>query len=285
MTSCIRYTINLLRSIINNCHSKHDSAMINPPGKAMRRLAAMMALLFVAGVASAQSDTPWNGFYMGVNAGEARNGTCASSILKGSTFSDCPGGGLVGGVQIGENFQMKRLVWGVGADVDLWSAKDNNPSLKSTGAVLPPGTYSFSGKLSPKDFAIIGARIGYAGNVWLPFLRAGALITTGSHDSTLYYTPAGATKPTASFGGGKDFSSTGWVAGGGTEIGLNGAWSISLEYLHANLGKGTNPTTTCSGSVSACAVFAGSSLDTTHTGSGGNIFRIGFNYWFDYWNP
>jgi len=247
----------------------------------MGRLTALLALLLVAGAASAQSDTPWDGFYIGANAGGARNSTCASSILKDSTFSDCPGSGIVGGVQIGENFQMQRLLWGVGADFDVWNSSDSNPSLKSAGAVLPAGTYALSGRLNPRDFAIVGARMGYAGNVWLPFLRVGALITTGSHDSTLNYTPAGATKPTASFDGGKGSSSTGWVAGGGTEIGLNGAWSISVEFLHASLGKAT----TCSGTASACAVFSGVSLDTSRNGSGGNIFRIGFNYWFDYWKP
>jgi len=54
----------------------------------------------------------------------------------------------------------------------------------------------FPGKLSPKDFAIVGPRIGYAGDLWLPYLRVGAIITTGSHNSTLSYTPAGATKST-----------------------------------------------------------------------------------------
>jgi opacity protein-like surface antigen len=112
-----------------------------------------------------------------------------------------------------------------------------------------------------------------------------AIITTGSRDSTLSYTPAGATKPTASFNAGKNFNATGWAAGAGTEIGLNGAWSITLDYLHANLGKGSNSTTTCSGSAAACAAFAGVSLDSRHGGFTSNTFRIGINYWFGYWGP
>jgi opacity protein-like surface antigen len=253
----------------------------------------MLALASMAGVASAQSDHPWDGVYAGVNAGGARNNTCTNSTLNGATinsasaatFSNCPSGGLVGGVQIGDNFQTKRLVWGIGADIDIWSAKDHNQSLKYTGELPPPGTYAFSGRLSPNDFAIIGPRIGYAGDLWLPYLRVGALITTGSHNSTLNYTPQGATKPAASFSGGKNFASTGWVAGGGTEIGLNGAWSITVEYLHTNLGKGSNSTTTCSGSASACGAFSGISLDSSHNAFTANIFRIGINYWFGYWEP
>ena len=135
----------------------------------------------------------------------------------------------MGGVQIGENFQIKRLVWGIGADLDIWNANDDNESSKVTGAMLPAGTYAFSGKLSPSNFIVIGPRIGYAGDLWLPYLRVGAIITTGSRDGTVNYTPTGGVKPTASFSGGEKFTTIGGVAGGGTEIGLNGAWSITAE--------------------------------------------------------
>jgi outer membrane immunogenic protein len=253
----------------------------------------MLALAFMAGVASAQSDNPWNGFYAGVNAGGTRNNACTSSTLSGPmdhsmsvpNFSNCPGGDSVGGLQIGENFQIKRLFWGVGADLDIWNAKDDNQSSKVTGVMFPAGTYAFSGKFSPSNFIVIGPRIGYAGDLWLPYFRAGAIITTGSRDSTLSYAPTGATKPAASFGAGKNFTSSGWAAGGGVEIGLNGAWSITAEYLHVNLGKGLDSTATCSGSVSACAAFSGISFDSIHNNFTANIFRVGINYWFGYWGP
>ena len=68
----------------------------------------------------------------------------------------------------------------------------------SAGAAPPPGTYAFSGKLSPSGFGVIGPRIGYAGDHWLPHLRLGTIITGGSHNSTLNYTSTGTLKPTAS---------------------------------------------------------------------------------------
>jgi opacity protein-like surface antigen len=254
--------------------------------------AAWVATLLVAGVAAAQSDTPWNGPYLGVSAGSGRGATCTRSTLNaatldsaGLTLTRCPSGGLIGGAEFGDNFQIKRLVWGIAADVDAWSAQDGNLSLKYAGGVFPPGTYAYSEKLSPNDFIVVGPRIGYAGDLWLPYLRVGALIAAGSRDSTLSYSPAGSTKPTASFSGGKDFGSTGWVAGGGAEIGLNGAWSITVEYLHVNLGKGSDPTSTCNGSAAACSGFSGISLDSTHGDFTANIFRVGINYWFRYWEP
>src|SRR5258708_17537062 len=208
-----------------------------------------------------------------------------SASVAALTSRYCPSGGIVGGVQIGENFQAKGVVWGVGAELDDWRAKDNKASLKYGGAAPPPGTYAFSGKLTPHDFAIIGPRIGYAGDLWLPYLRGGVIVTTGSHNSTLSYTPAGATKSTASFSGGHNFKTTGWAAGAGTEIGLNGAWPMTAEFIQLNLGKGSNSTTTCSGSAPACAAFSRISLGSTHDRFTANVFRVGINYWFGYWEP
>jgi outer membrane immunogenic protein len=255
--------------------------------------AALLALGSIAGVAQGQGANQWDGPYAGVNAGSGANTTCNSWTLNGAAIDpsiaaafynrSCPGNDtFVGGMQIGDAFQYKRLVWALGADFDVWGAKNYNRSLKYVGNISPPGTYAFSGKLSPNGFGIIGPRIGYAGDRWLPYLRAGAIITGGSHNSTLSYTPTGAARSTATFSGGKNFTSTGWVAGGGVELVLNGPWSIGAEYLHASLGNGSNSTSTCTGSASACAAFSGVSLDSIHNSFTANVFRISINYWFWY---
>jgi opacity protein-like surface antigen len=254
---------------------------------------AAAALTLFAGAASAQSDNPWAGFYAGPNLGGAWNSTCNSSTLAGasidtaaaSTFynRNCANGGsFVAGVQIGDNFQYKRLVVGFGADLDIRSAKSQNLSLIYAGTAPPAGTYAYSSRLGPSDFAILGPLIGYAGDQWMPYLRGGAIITDGSRDTAVFYTPAGGAKYTTSFGG-KSYSSTGWVAGGGAQYGLNGAWSITAEYLHANFGKGSDSSAGCAGIASACAAFSGISLDSTRLSSTADIFRVGINYWFAYW--
>jgi outer membrane immunogenic protein len=259
----------------------------------MKRIVAWAVLLTavsMADEASAQSAAPWDGFYLGASLGGENTNVCNRSVLTGtgidpttSTFTDCSSGGLVGGLQFGENFQIARLVLGIGADVVFSRAKDDNSALNFAGTQPPPGTYSLSGKLSPKDFAIIGGRIGYAGSLIFPYVRAGAVVTS-SESSTLAYTPAGTTAPSASFGGGKNFNSSGWAAGAGAEIGLHGAWSISAEYLHMSLGKGSNSTTTCAGAAAACSAFVGVSLENTHNAFTANLIRIGINYWFNYWD-
>ncbi|HMI75868.1 MAG TPA: outer membrane beta-barrel protein [Steroidobacteraceae bacterium] len=259
--------------------------------KVIGTLAAVLGLIFGRGIASAQNSFAWDGFYAGLGVGGASTNACSSSTLKGpsidptsTTFSSCPSGGIVGGLQVGENFQTKRLVWGVGVDLNFMSSKDNNPTLTFAGAAPPAGSYGSAGRVSPKDLAIVGARIGYAGDLIMPFLRAGGAFALGSQNSSLNYTPAGATVPSASFSEGKNFASTGWAAGGGVEIGFYGAWSITAEYLHLSLGKGGNSTTTCTGTAVACTAFAGISLDNTHDAFTSNIFRIGINYWFNYWD-
>jgi opacity protein-like surface antigen len=253
-------------------------------------LAVLLASILTTGAASAQN-TQWDGFYLGASLGGENSKACSTSTLNGlnidpttTTLSRCSSGGLVGGLQFGENFQIKRLVLGLGADLVLSEAKNDSSTLNLAGAAPPSGAYSLAGKTGPKDFAIISGRIGYGGNLIFPYLRAGAVVTTGSQSSTLVYTPTGATAPDASFGAGKNFNSTGWAAGAGAEIGLNGAWSISAEYLRINLGKGSTSATTCAGAASACLPLTGVSLDTTHNSFTANVIRIGINYWFNYWD-
>jgi outer membrane immunogenic protein len=264
--------------------------MMNP----LCRSAAFLTLFLTAGAASAESDVPWDGVYAGLNAGEARNNTCGGGTLAGATIDSATpptfynpsctnSGSFVGGIQIGENFQHKHLVLGFGADLDTWTGKSRGTTLTYTDAVPPAGSYAFSGKDTPSAFAVIGPRIGFGALQFLAYLKGGAVITGGSHDSTLSYTPSGSKIPTASFSGGKSLASTGWAAGGGFEYGLNGPWSISAEYLHVNLGKGSDSASTCSSTGTACAAFTGISFDSMHGNFTANTFRIGVNYWFSYW--
>ncbi|HTV97761.1 MAG TPA: outer membrane beta-barrel protein [Steroidobacteraceae bacterium] len=258
------------------------------------RAAAALLLASLAGAAAAQSDNPWDGFYAGLNAGGASTGTCDSWSASGTgmqagggafAHGACASGGFVGGLQVGENFQARRLVFGWGADFDAWTAKGRNQSWTYTGAGAPAGTYSASGRLTPADFAILGARIGYGGLLWLPYVRGGALITGAAHQDGLSYTPPGAAKSAAEFSGGKNYDSVGWVAGGGAEWGLNGPVSLSLEYLHASLGRGSSTSAGCTGAPVTCAEFAATTLQSSHGAFSSNIIRIGVSYWFGYWNP
>ena len=192
---------------------------------------------------------------------------------------------MVGGLRLGDNFQYKRLLFGLGIEVEIEQSKNEISTFKYAGNESPAGTYVFSGKFRPNPFAVVGPRVGYAGNEWLPYVTAGAVIAAGTQNGTATFTPAGATKPTASFSGARGFSSTGWAAGAGVEWGLNGPWSITAQYLYASLGNGSRATASCSGSIAACSAFAGNPLENARTGNTTHAFLIGINYWFGYWNP
>jgi hypothetical protein len=242
----------------------------------------------------AQNAYLWDGFYAGVNAGAAHGSTCNqwapadtgidSTTNAALTSSNCLNSSFVGGLQFGDSFQSGRFALGLGADIDIWHATNTISAVAYSGAAIPQGTYTFSNRLNPPRFAILGPRVGYAGNQWLPYLRVGAMVPWGGHDNSVYYTPTGATSSAASFNGGKTYSSIGWVAGGGAEWGLKGAWSMSAEFLHASLGKASNSIGACRGTAANCAAFSGITFSDAHDASRADLFRVGVTYWFNFWD-
>jgi opacity protein-like surface antigen len=186
------------------------------------------------------------------------------------------------GLQVGENFEQNHMILGFGIDLDYWSSQKVNKLESATGA-LPSGNYDYSSKETPSLLALAMPRFGYDFGEFMPYLRAGLALAPGVRDSALYYTPTGSIPVTAKFNGGKDLSTFGWAAGAGFEFGLKGPWSVSAEYLHVSLGKGSDSSSGCSGTAANCAPFAGANFSTSHAGFTANIVRIGVTYWFSYW--
>jgi opacity protein-like surface antigen len=260
----------------------------------VRRLSGFAALVIgwlSAGASMAEGPNVWDGPYLGAQLGGAANGSCSRWILPGTAVDaadqliskECAGGRAVVGVQIGENFQHEHAFWGLAADVNFASGNKSTQSWTSDGPVPEAGTYLTSERLSPYGLLILAPRVGYAGRNWAPYLRAGGLVAFGARDSSLSYTPSGATLPAASFTGAKAFDTFGWVAGGGIEWGLYGPWSIGFEYLHASLGKGSSASAGCVGTAAACGAFSGIAFENLHDAFTFNTFRIGVNYYFDFW--
>jgi outer membrane immunogenic protein len=253
-------------------------------------LVAVSATVFAQDVITSASDQ-WKGFYVGGNLGGAWNTTCDSwTPNNGNGISNpaiatafynrtCPNNStFIGGVQIGYNFQSGQLVWGFGLDYEFLSAKNRNRSFTYAGATPPPdGTYTFSGKLSPNGFALLGPRIGYAVDNWLPFFRVGGVFTSGSHNSTASFTDASGT---ATFSGGKNFKANGFGLGFGAEYLLADSWSLRAEYNYISLGKGSTSQTTCTGSTATCTEFVDTTLESLSNKFTASIVRVGINYKF-----
>ena len=273
------------------------------------RAAALLALTAVAGAASAQDviatvQNPWEGWFVGANIGGAWNHTCDSwepgqIIRNDPTLAnkfynrDCPNNGnFIGGVDGGYNFQFDQWVWGIKVDYEAIGSKNKTRTYAYTnqggGDPFPSGTYSVYGKVSPNGIVLVGPRVGYAMDEWLPYFRAGGAFAFGSTNASLNYTPApGATAGPASISGSKDFKASGFNVGVGLDYAITGPWSFNAEYNYVNLGKGSNSSVSCSSAglpsgiaTNICAHYGNFSLDNIHNSFTLNMFRVGFHYGF-----
>jgi outer membrane immunogenic protein len=137
----------------------------------------------------------WQGLYAGLNLGGG--------------VSDV--GGFIFGGQIGYNWQVNRLVFGIETDLQ-YSGQDHT----STIAGVPvPVTQDLDW------FGTFRGRVGYAvWDRWLPYVTAGI---------------AYGTRAVSAGGFSASDTGVGWAIGVGVEYAINQAWSARLEYLHISL--------------------------------------------------
>ena len=184
----------------------------------------------------------WAGFYAGVNIGViadrskqtgfapipgAQNNYCWGGDFFTCTFSNSQTAtGVLGGAQIGYNFQAGNWVYGLEADFDLSSARK-----ETTG---PNPAYTFFGNWTNKTgveaLGTARLRLGYA------FDRALVYATGGlAYGKMVNKFQAG------NGGAGYTWSETnwrtGWTAGGGLEYMLTDRLSIKGEALYYDLGE------------------------------------------------
>src|SRR5208283_950559 len=238
----------------------------------IKLLTAAALTLAAVGAAQAQdvisvANNPWEGWFAGANIGGAWNHTCDSwepgpAITSGSFpvaanrfyNRDCPNNGnFIGGVDGGYNFQIDQWVWGLKADYDAVGSKSKTRSYTytsgTTGYPIPDGTYTTNGKVSPNGIILLGPRVGYAFDQWLPYFRVGGAFSTGSSNRSISFTPLGATTPAGSISGSKDYKSSGFNVGAGLDYDISGPWSFTAEYNYVNLGKGSNSNVNCASST------------------------------------
>jgi outer membrane immunogenic protein len=183
----------------------------------------------------------WTGFYVGGNVGYGWGQQDVS--LAGVGIGSPSVNGVIGGGQIGYNWQMNQLVLGLEADIQASGQSG------SGGA----GAVAYTDKMD--WFGTVRGRVGYAFDRFLPYVTGGWAYGHGTINGV---TGAG------SFSTSNDYS--GWTAGAGLEYAFLNNWSAKLEYLYVDFGNG--PTT---------ATGAGA-LSSNHLTD--NIVRVGLNYKF-----
>jgi len=230
----------------------------------------------------------WTGFYLGVNVGYSfgRTNTDAdvfdadSGALLFAGNNNFNLNGVIGGGQIGFNWQNGIWVWGLEADIQGSGQKG------STAFDCPVSFCNFDADTSPSNIAVatVDQRLRWFGTARarlgvtvaptvLAYVTGGLAYGEVKTDLSLSgFTIGGALAPIALAS--TTTTKAGWTAGGGIEARLGGNWTGKIEYLYMDLGtfdgSVTNPFT------SNPTTFAFSS----HVKD--NIVRVGLNYKFGY---
>ena len=208
----------------------------------------------------------WTGFYLGGNFGSGtgrdRSSLNAPAATLSETFNLAPDG-INGGVQAGYNWQAANWVFGLEADIQGSTQKDD----KTCVVFCSQAVFAAYDATLPW-FGTVRGRLGYSVGSTL-FYATGGLAYGSVKTKIATNTFVGPV--TQSFSNTK----TGWTAGAGIEtpftlLGLLGPnWTTKTEYLYVDLGTTTDNFT--------LAVFPATSTRSVTE----HIFRTGINYHFN----
>ena len=233
------------------------------------------------GVYAPEPVANWAGFYIGGNGGGAtalnKSGLQFPGTLN-EKFNLSPDG-YFGGAQIGYNWQAANFVYGLEADIQGGSLKDNY-ACQFVCSVPNSVLIAFNQKM--EWFGTVRGRVGYSIGSSLFYATGG--LAYGNVKTQL----SGANG--AGFPIDESFSRTkvGYAVGGGIEspfdlfgwFGKN--WTAKTEYLYVDLGPNSDSYST---TLSAFSPFFGRrNVSVAHTYStdvNEHIFRTGLNYHFD----
>ena len=192
---------------------------------------------------STNSAFSWEGVYIGphIGYGWGDADTRVSPLPDAATFvnlapttlSPNPDG-LLGGGQLGVNWQRQPLVFGVEKDFS-WSGMSGSD-------VVSPITQNngtpFLGTITTHQdtdwFGTLRGRVGFTPTQKVLIYGTGGLAYGRvNYSADTDFRPQGTIQYPA------DFSKTnvGWTVGGGAEIALGKGWSVKVEYLYYDLGR------------------------------------------------
>ena len=186
----------------------------------------------------------WTGFYLGANAGYGWGGSTGNTIAvlsdptalftgyTGFQYPNLSPSGVLGGGQIGYNYQTGNWVLGAVADFQFANLKDSGLADVPAFAGFLETVQRHSANID--WFGTLRGRVGWSFGQFLPYISGG--LAYGKVSSTLTLTA-----PATGFllSGETDEVKAGWAVGGGFEYALNTKVSLGVDYIYMDLGHTT----------------------------------------------
>jgi outer membrane immunogenic protein len=179
--------------------------------------------------------------------------------------------GVVGGGQIGYNWQFGSLVVGLEADINGTRQVYDQPFACDVGGAAVPGCTVF-----PKDtirwYGTARGRAGFAVDRFLVYVTGGAAWQNLGSSGQVQWTGVGAwdlfNTSTTRFG---------YSVGAGIEAAISGRWSVGAEYLFIDTGTNKTANVPLPAGLSSALGAPGATVLETHRLSD-HIFRVRLNF-------
>jgi outer membrane immunogenic protein len=230
----------------------------------------------------------WTGFYIGANVGGAwtpGNGSsdfaplfppfivlppavAIPTVIPGQLAALAGTGrssGVIGGGQVGYNWQVNQFVLGVEADAVGTGLKGSTASASRTiGAPIfaVPVTQTVTVDFGHIEWmATFRGRAGLAVDRALFYVTGGAAVAGISGSTTTLINGPGISIPAGTFSASNGGAATrwGWTVGGGIEWAFSQNWSVAGEYRHTDFGNRAATFDIPSGLAAAPIFFTGTS--------------------------
>lgn len=171
----------------------------------------------------------WTGGYFGVNLGGgwAKAGDTETATFPGGSFALSASEtltGVVGGFQMGYNWQLGNVVLGVEGDAD------GSGQSATANLVAPGGTYTSSDRVY--SFGTLRGKLGFAVDRWMIY-GTGGLSWQNLGESTSFTGPGN----TLTVIGNGETTRWGYAVGGGVAVALWGNFIGGAEYLYLDTGN------------------------------------------------
>ncbi len=252
--------------------------------------AAALAAAAPAFAQQSQDDTPWHGWYVGVNLGgnwghgsqhlSAAPGNGAVVIPPSdiaaiaSVIDKSNSAGFTGGIEGGYNYSYRSsgLLLGFETDFDAFNLDQHiTKSIQSSVTqpiVPPPPTPMITVTQSQKTDWLwtLRPRIGWEAGRWLLYGTGG--LAVGDVKQMVSYSDNRVPANAATFSNSN--TKVGWVAGVGAGYAISSNWSVKAEWLYTDLGTVTASAPTSNGYA---VVGASGRIQS-------NIVRVGVDYRF-----